>query len=148
MSNLNKILLLISSLALIGLFWIIYARINEIQPTYLQYFSLIGSLASFFGLIVLFIQVASLQTITSITRNTAQQTRNDLTRLMFASDLSRLVKIVHEIQIYNRLSKFELSIIRMQELKAGLINVKSNMLLAPSLISINVHLIFRHCQFI
>lgn len=79
--------------------------------------SIFGSFASIVGLIIVFYQLQSVKQIT-------QSTKDSIFKVITVSDLSKTIKIIQEIQSYNRSQKYELSLLRLQELKHSLIGYK------------------------
>jgi len=61
-----------------------------------------------------------------MTQETAENTKRSVMFFLDALDMPKLIKLTQEIQSYNRLKKFELSLMRMQDIKYGLIQAKNN----------------------
>jgi hypothetical protein len=98
---------------------------------WIVFFSTIGTAASIAGLVFVIIQIASIESTTKLTKETADKTKKDLLFYMYSSDISKNIKLVHEIETYNRAKKYEASIMRMQDLTYALSQLKND----PSLSS-------------
>lgn len=92
----------------------------------IDYINFSGTIASLIGLIIVIYQIMKLKGIAEASKDASEKTRARITELLFAMDIPKALKVVQEIQHYNRSSKFELSILRMQDLKYHLIQVKNN----------------------
>ena len=103
-----------------------YYKSNSISDQTLKMVYLIGTIASVIGLIIVFIQIAALRSLSNLTKTIAEETRERIVFFINASDIAKILKLTHEIQNYNRLKKFELSLLRMQDLKYGLIQIKNH----------------------
>lgn len=88
--------------------------------------SIVGTLASVFGILIVFLQILVLNSLSQSTKSATEKLKNDIYLFLIASDISKTIKIVQEIQSYNRIRKFELAIMRMQELKHDLMKIKNN----------------------
>jgi hypothetical protein len=89
-------------------------------------FNLAGTLASLIGLIIVIYQIGQVKAISEATRDASEKTKARITSLLFVMDIPKALKIAQEVQFYNRNGKFELSILRMQDLKYHLIQIKNN----------------------
>jgi len=67
-----------------------------------------------------------LKTIAETSEQASQQTKDQLMSFLSAIDIGKAIKIVQETQSYNRRKKYELSIVRMQEIKEILISFKNH----------------------
>jgi hypothetical protein len=89
-------------------------------------FNSAGTVASLIGLLIVIFQITKLKKIAEASREASEKTRNRITELLFAMDIPKALKIVQEIQSYNRSYKLEQSIMRMQDLKYHLTQIKNN----------------------
>jgi hypothetical protein len=115
-----------------------YLKSDTIDTKYLGTIIFSGTLASIFGFIIVLVQISRLQNISSVIQDATIATKNEIMSFLFVSDLSKSIKLAQEIQNYNRHKKFELSIIRMQELKYSLIQIKNDPRLS-NLIEIKIY---------
>jgi hypothetical protein len=90
-----------------------------------------GTFASLIGLAIVLLQIADIKETAELIRETAEETRARMLIFLTALDIARNIKTCQEIQTSNRAGKYELSILRMQELKAGLIEIQNNDKLRP-----------------
>lgn len=80
---------------------------------------ILGGVASVIGLLIVFFQVKTV-------KNISLETKNSIFKLISLSDVTKSIKLIQEIQNYNRLLKFEIVFIKLQELKHYLIEYKSD----------------------
>ena len=121
MSRPKRITLVVVAVAVITLAAIATAKYAP--QAVLDEIAVIGTYASVFGFIFVLVQLSAIKKAATLTKEAADETRVRVFAFLTAIDVAKLSKTVHEIQIYNRDSKFESSIMRMQELKAGLTDI-------------------------
>jgi hypothetical protein len=97
-----------------------------LDNTWLLFLTTFGTLASIAGLLFVIVQIMSLESITKATKETAENTKKELLFNIYLSDIGKTIKLIREIQNYNRDSKFELSILRMQDLLYSLSQIKNH----------------------
>ena len=85
----------------------------------------IGSICSIVALVYLIYQIVSLKKSSEITQKAINETKDVIIHNISLSEISKTNKTIQEIQNYNRAEKYELSIMRLQEVKKFLINLKS-----------------------
>gem|GEM_PF-1568088 len=85
---------------------------------------IVGSIASLTGIIIAYIQIVSVKKITESTNLAINKTLNELLKSFSISDLSRAIKLVQEVQNFIRLEKIESALLRMQDLKSILIQIR------------------------
>jgi len=88
--------------------------------------SLIGTLASLCGLVIIWFQSQAIESVAKASKKASMDTKDRIVSLLSIVDVTKMTKTVQEIQGYNRSAKFELSVIRMQELREGLQQIKNN----------------------
>lgn len=98
----------------------------DIEGPILASIGLVGTAASIIGLVMVLFQLAKIRGITESAKLSAEKTRNEMNQFLFISDLSKTIKTIEEIQQYNRNKKFEMSLLRMQELKSYLSQIINN----------------------
>jgi len=121
-----RVITLIAAIIFLSLLVLTLFQVEHLDEKWFRVFSIFGILASALGLFIVVIQIFALKSISQFTRETAENTRNRIISFLHASDISKSIKIIQEIQIYNRIKKFEISILRMQELKYSLVQIKNN----------------------
>ena len=110
----------------IGLLILSCYIVPQLDKAVLDILFVSGTLASLFGLLVLFIQVSAIKNISQVTKETTEKTKEGILSFLSASDISKTIKLVQEIQVFNRSNKYELSFLRMQDLKYDLSQIKNN----------------------
>jgi hypothetical protein len=75
-----------------------------------------GSVVSFFGLIIAFVQIWSVRRIAEAGRRAAEQTRDRLTFKLTVYDISRAITMVDEIQAYISREGLESALLRLGDL--------------------------------
>jgi hypothetical protein len=89
--------------------------------------SAVGSVASFFGLIIAILQIASVRQISEATNKAVRETRADLVSAVSISDLSKAIKLIEQIQTLLGNNKLELAHLRLQDLRTLLLQFGSNL---------------------
>lgn len=117
------------ALIIIGIILTLYIigfEISEEQKTLVNSLSIVGTMASFFGLAIAFIQILALKEISVITQSTISDTKNKLILGISISDVTEAIKLISEIDSYLGNQKYEISRIKILELRDKLIQFKSN----------------------
>jgi hypothetical protein len=84
----------------------------------------VGSIASLVGILIAYLQILSVKRITESTNLAIDTTLNELMKSFSISDLSKAIKLIQEIQSLIRAEKQESALLRMQDLKSILIQIK------------------------
>jgi len=71
--------------------------------------STVGSVASFFGLIIALLQIKSVKEITETTQRAIAETREQLIVNISISELAKAIKLIEQIQTYLRYNEFHLA---------------------------------------
>lgn len=106
--------------------YIIGFKISDEEKTLVNSLSIIGTMASFFGLAIAFIQIMALKEISVITQTTISDTKDKLILGISISDVTEAIKLISEIDSYLGNQKYEISRIKVLELRDKLIQFKSN----------------------
>jgi len=114
------------ALAAIGLILVVAALYLFAPAKFIEALSVWASLASIFSLVLVIVQLSAVREATELTQTAAADTRIRLLAFLTAMDIAKNLKTIQEIQFYNRTGKFELSVIRMQELRSGLTDILNN----------------------
>lgn len=88
--------------------------------------SVVGSVASLFGLIIAILQISSLKKIAEETNRAVEETKAELIQSISISDVSKAIKLIEQIQMYAGNKKFEAAHLRLQDLRILLIQFKGN----------------------
>ncbi len=122
----HKIITTVIILIFIILSLITFFTIDKFQNKYINLITIIGTLASLIGLIIVYIQVNTLKNQSKVTQEIAEKTRNSLLFFINALDIAKIIRLPQEIQGHNRSGKFELSIMGMHDLKYSLKQILNN----------------------
>lgn len=119
----NPILLLI--LAVVISTTATWFFIDRNKPSWLvEYWSIIGTNVSLIGFCFTLYQIRQIRSESSVIASTVEETRNKLFDLNKYGDLSKAVKIIQEIQSHTRGQKYEIAVMRLQDLKIIIGNLK------------------------
>lgn len=116
-------------LVLFGLFltlYFIFYQISDVDRTTLNVLSTIGTMASFFGLAIAFVQIVALKEVSEITNKTIEQTKERIILGISISDVTEAIKLISEIDSYLGNQKYEISRLKIIELSDKLIQFKLN----------------------
>lgn len=111
---------LIISIYLVGF------KLSDTEKTLVNVFTVIGTIASFFGLAIAFIQIFALKEISVITQATIQDTKNKLMLGISISDVTESIKLISEIDSYIGNQKYEIARLKIIDLREKLIQFKSS----------------------
>lgn len=117
---------IVSVISFIVILIIIHIFVDKINKEVYMEVSIAGTAASLFGLILVWVQVGRLKSLAEESDRATKQTKDQLMSFLAAIDIGKALKVVQETQIYNRGKKYELSIVRMQELREILIFVRNH----------------------
>ena len=113
---------------LIGLFIIffIFYFLPEAQKNLINYITFSGTYSSLFGIMLAYTQIISVKETTENTKEKVEESNKRTIKILSVSELSKAIKLVHEIQNYLFADKSESAIIRLKDLKSILIQIKFN----------------------
>jgi hypothetical protein len=117
------------TLTIIGLLISIYLIgfiLTDSEKTLVNVSTVIGTIASFFGLGIAFIQIFALKEISVITQATIQDTKNKLMLGISISDVTESIKLISEIDSYIGNQKYEIARLKIVDLREKLIQFKSS----------------------
>lgn len=92
----------------------------------LDIFSAVGSVASLFGLAIAIIQIDSVKKTTEATKFAVEETRKQLLINISIADVARAIKLIEQIQVQIGGKKYELAHLRMQDLRASLLQFRGH----------------------
>lgn len=104
----------------------IFFKLDSEDVTIVNFFTIFGTYISIFGLWIAYKQLIDLKTVNSETKKAVDLSLNRINQVLSISELSKANKIIQEIQTSNLNEKYELSLLRMKDLKHILIQIKSN----------------------
>ena len=96
------------------------------EKTTVNIISILGTMASFFGLAIAFIQIVALKEISVVTQNTISDTKNKLMLGISISDVTESIKLISEIDTFIGNQKYEIARIKIIDLREKLIQFKSS----------------------
>lgn len=116
-------------LIIVGLLLTLYLigfKLESEDKNLVNSLSIIGTMASFFGLAIAFIQIVALKEISVITQSTISDTKDKLMLGISISDVTEAIKLIAEIDSYIGNRKYEISRLKIIELREKLIQFKSS----------------------
>lgn len=116
-------------LIIVGLaltFYILLFKLTTAERTTINIISVIGTMASLFGLAIAFIQIIALKEISVITQNTISDTKNKLMLGISISDVTEALSLVSEIDSFIGNQKYEIARLKIMDLREKLIQFKSS----------------------
>lgn len=114
--------LVIGTLIIIALF----ISLDKESKTVVNFFTLYGTFASIYGLVIAYLQIQSIKQTSQQTKEAVDKSLFRINQVLSISDISRANKVIQEIQSSILGNKHELALIRMKDLKQILIQVKYN----------------------
>lgn len=101
-------------------------KITEDEKTTINILSIIGTIASTFGLAIALIQIVALKEISVVTQSTIQDTKDKLMLGISISDVTEAIKLISEIDIFIGNQKYEIARLKILDLREKLIQFKSS----------------------
>ena len=102
------------------------SKIKETDRTLINILSIIGTMASLFGLTIAFIQIVALKEISVVTQRTIHDTKDKLMLGISISDVTEAIMLVREIESYIGDQKFEIARLKLVDLREKVIQFKSS----------------------
>lgn len=96
------------------------------DPSLIDYIMRFGTFASLAGLYYIILQIIKIKDISESTNEAVAKTHSSLVNNITRSNISRGLKTIQETQGLIRNKKYEISLIRLQEIKAFLIDMMHN----------------------
>lgn len=118
--------IIISSI-LLFLFFLLFCHFYDDFKLIIDKFA---SFATIIGFIIVIFQIIKLRTITEETRKTANETKDKFFFFICATDIAKAIKIIDEIQDFNRSKRIESSLLRMKDLRYEIIKLKNSTTIA------------------
>lgn len=124
--NVDHLTIAFVIVGLISTIYIIGFRLTDEEKTTINVISILGSIASFFGLAIAFIQIMALKEITEVTRNTIDETKSRLLLGISISEVTESIKLTQEIDNYIGTEKYEIARVRIIDLRDKLLQFKTS----------------------
>jgi len=107
-------------------FYILLFKLTTTERTTINIISVIGTMASLFGLAIAFIQIIALKEISVVTQTTISETKNKLMLGISISDVTEALSLVSEIDGFIGNQKYEIARLKIMDLREKLIQFKSS----------------------
>jgi len=120
----NAIIILVIGLLISG--FVFFYVLKAVEQTILNFLSLFGTFLSLYGLYIAYVQILDIKRINEGINVAVTNSLNRINQVLSVSELSKANKIIQEIQTSNLSDKYELSLLRMKDLKHILIQIRSN----------------------
>jgi hypothetical protein len=92
----------------------------------------VGSVASLFGLVIAIVQILAVKKVTDATHTAVKETKVQLIGRISLADVAKATRVVEQIQTQLVNKKFELAHLRLQDLRAMLMQFQAGHLLKDS----------------
>ncbi|MEO5909703.1 MAG: hypothetical protein ABIP95_02390 [Pelobium sp.] len=120
-----RIKVLLSALASVFLFIIIYFVLPKGDRIIINFITIIGVILSLLGILIAYFQILSVKNVAIETQNRIKENIIQNNKILTLSDLSRKAAMIDEILGYLRNDKIDLCILRMKDLKILINNLKN-----------------------
>lgn len=117
------------ALIIAGLLLTIYFvgfKLTDSEKTTINILSVIGTIASSFGLAIALVQIIALKEISVITQSTIRDTKEKLILAISISDVTEAIKLIAEIDSFIGNQKYEIARLKIVDLREKLIQFKSS----------------------
>jgi hypothetical protein len=116
-SGILTFILVVIGIILIGLLIFLLKKENR---SFINIISIIGTMASIFGLTITYIQIIAIKEISVITQTTIQNTKDKIILGLSISDVTEAIEVIGEIETNIGLQKYEIAWIMLKQLKGKL----------------------------
>lgn len=121
----NKLKFILPAFFVISTVWT-YLAFDKSHPNwFISFWGAIGSTASVLGIFYTLYQLHHIRRETAIIRAASEETKKEIFKLESFGDITRAISLIHETQTHLRSAKYELALIKIQELKIILIEFVS-----------------------
>ncbi|MDM1378447.1 hypothetical protein [Myroides marinus] len=124
--NNRKLILYSLGIGVIITLFIYFAFLEKEERNIINFISFLGTFISFAGLYIAYDQIIDLKQQNEATRNSVEMAVLIINQNEAKSDLVKAIKIIDEIQTSNQYEKYELSLLRMKDLKNILLQTLHN----------------------
>ena len=118
----NAIIIFLLGFIFTYLFYLYIIPLQE--KTIINLISLLGTYISIYGILLAYLQILSLRQLTLKTQEAVKTSSESIQRVLSVAELSKIKKLIEEIQQYLHNDNFNGSVIRMNDLKENLIQNK------------------------
>lgn len=101
-------------------------KLTDEEKTTVNVLSIIGTIASSFGLAIALIQIIALKEISVVTQSTIKDTKEKLMLGISISDVTEAIKLISEIDSFIGNQKYEIARLKIIDLREKLIQFKSS----------------------
>lgn len=124
--NVDAITIILIVVGLLLTLYIVGFKLTDTEKTTVNVFSIIGTIASAFGLAIALIQIVALKEISVVTQTTIQDTKEKLMLGISISDVTEAIKLISEIDSFIGNQKYEIARLKIIDLREKLIQFKSS----------------------
>lgn len=124
--NVDAITIILIVVGLLLTLYIVGFKLTETEKTTVNVLSIIGTIASTFGLAIALIQIIALKEISVVTQTTIQDTKEKLMLGISISDVTEAIKLISEIDSFIGNQKYEIARLKIIDLREKLIQFKSS----------------------
>jgi lysylphosphatidylglycerol synthetase-like protein (DUF2156 family) len=124
--NVDAITVILIIAGLLLALYLVGFKLTDEEKTTINILSVIGTIASSFGLAIALIQIIALKEISVITQSTIQDTKEKLMLGISISDVTESIKLISEIDSFIGNQKYEIARLKIVDLREKLIQFKSS----------------------
>lgn len=124
--NVDSITIILIVMGLLLTIYIVGFKLIDNEKTTVNILSVIGTIASSFGLAIALVQIIALKEISVITQSTIQDTKEKLMLGISISDVTEAIKLIAEIDSFIGNQKYEIARLKIVDLREKLIQFKSS----------------------
>lgn len=124
--NVDALTIILIVLGLLLTLYLVGFKITDAEKTTVNVLSIIGTIASSFGLAIALIQIIALKEISVITQSTIHDTKEKLMLGISISDVTEAIKLISEIDSFIGNQKYEIARLKIIDLREKLIQFKSS----------------------
>ena len=97
---------------------------NKMSSELVNWISIIGSFLSLIGVIIALVQISKTRRAAEAAKDASLQTQNAISRNLLLSDVSTCVKHIEELKSFVRSEKYELALLRVNDLISQLSQIR------------------------
>lgn len=113
-------------LAVISILIVIYVISQDVCPGPVDYISGVGSMASFYGIIITLWQVCRVKKVAIAASEAVDRKLGEIDSFMAFADVKRHIEICNSINVYLTSKEFEAAAIKIEQLREVLTNLRQN----------------------
>jgi hypothetical protein len=124
--NVDVITIILIVVGLLLTLYFVGFKLTDTEKTTVNVLSIIGTIASSFGLAIALIQIIALKEISVVTQSTIHDTKEKLMLGISISDVTEAIKLISEIDSFIGNQKYEIARLKIIDLREKLIQFKSS----------------------